>query len=171
MARDCRLESGCHPFGIVIVDPSANFTFLNPDALAAVAKWFQESCPLQVLDSERLPGSYWTLDIPSTLVVPARVVGSKLVAERYSEQHAEWRSAAFQSTLWATGPLFDIFAEGDHALASALRIFNLFGEQRIALSKDLGLAHQQFLHTHIDKLGARSTDPAKHNSPAASGSL
>ena len=84
-SRHYKLGSGCHPFGIVIVDPSANFTFLNPGAgssigvdgvppgclsgtaVAAVANWYQQSCPLQVLDSERLPGSYWHLDFPSTL--------------------------------------------------------------------------------------------------------
>ena len=39
------------------------------------------------------------LDFPSTLVVPARVVESKLVAELDSEQHAEGISAALQPIL------------------------------------------------------------------------
>ena len=53
-------------------------------------------------------------------------------------------------------PLFDIFVEGDHAFVSALRVVHPFGELRIALRKDLGTAHQQLLHTHIDKFNRQT---------------
>ena len=192
-SRHYKLGSGCHPFGIVVVDPSANFTRLNPGVTGS-----SSSCAgVLGVASALTPGQFGGRGN----IVPGILVGFKGAAwnagrhrgssrrshgcrsrwkrlgrrglltrsnSRLAKRHLLTLNELFEKLiafLHGRCPFLVAIIERHKAFVRVLRNLKGFGgilhqlhSVEKILANVLSLAHQQFLHAHIDKLGAGAAD-------------